>query len=329
MFKKETFSLGPHEGITLGCEALGTGISFIPDHGGTITTLKLVAEGAVKSVLDPISSYNELINNKEFKNIWLAPFPNRVADGKYSFNDKAYQLPKNEAGDINALHGFIFKRKFELTSVKCLVDRASVVLVDKYDGDYPGYPFPFVCTIFYQVFADSFITEITIENTGSSEMPIGMGWHPYFRLQSTINQTELTLPDAISFKQNQYGIPSNQTETFDTFVDGETIGTNQFDNCLYLNGQNELFKSILYDSATKMELELWQDANYEFLQVFTPPHRKSIAIEPMTCAADAYNNKIGLKTLKPGESMNAKCGVQLAKRSVRQRQRVSVAEYFN
>ncbi|MCB0643138.1 MAG: hypothetical protein KDC44_15925, partial [Phaeodactylibacter sp.] len=50
---------------------------------------------------------------------------------------------------------------------------------------------------------------------------------------------------------------------------------------------------------------------YNFLQVFTPDHRQSIAIEPMTCNVDAFNNREGLIVLKPGEAHAASFGLRL------------------
>jgi aldose 1-epimerase len=38
------------------------------------------------------------------------------------------------------------------------------------------------------------------------------------------------------------------------------------------------------------------------LQIYTPPHRKSIAIENLSSAPDAFNNKIGLIELGPEDS---------------------------
>jgi len=50
---------------------------------------------------------------------------------------------------------------------------------------------------------------------------------------------------------------------------------------------------------------------YNYLQVFIPPDRMSIAIEPMTCNANAFNNKDGLITLSPGEVLTTVCGIEL------------------
>ena len=37
----------------------------------------------------------------------LAPWPNRIKDGKYSFNNKDYQLHVNEVSKKNSLHGLV------------------------------------------------------------------------------------------------------------------------------------------------------------------------------------------------------------------------------
>jgi aldose 1-epimerase len=55
---------------------------------------------------------------------------------------------------------------------------------------------------------------------------------------------------------------------------------------------------------------------YQFLMVFTPDaipevarRRRSIAIEPMTCAPNAFRSGDGLVVLRPGESWNGRWGV--------------------
>ena len=50
---------------------------------------------------------------------------------------------------------------------------------------------------------------------------------------------------------------------------------------------------------------------YNYLQVFIPPLRNSIAIEPMTCNTDAFNNKEGLIILEPDQQFKASYGVSI------------------
>ena len=57
----------------------------------------------------------------------------------------------------------------------------------------------------------------------------------------------------------------------------------------------------LQTAAYELQMQTPEDC---YLQVYTPPDRKSIAIEPMTCIANAFNNGIGLKNLQPEETYN-------------------------
>jgi aldose 1-epimerase len=60
------------------------------------------------------------------------------------------------------------------------------------------------------------------------------------------------------------------------------------------------------------------DSNHQFLQVFTgdalpaSAARRSLAIEPYTCAANAFNNGLGLRVLQPGESFTTLWGITVS-----------------
>jgi aldose 1-epimerase len=60
--------------------------------------------------------------------------------------------------------------------------------------------------------------------------------------------------------------------------------------------------------------QLWFDETYRYLQVFTPEDlvggTPAVAIEPMTCAPDAFNSGHGLIVLAPGQSWSGSWGVQ-------------------
>ena len=45
--------------------------------------------------------------------------------------------------------------------------------------------------------------------------------------------------------------------------------------------------------------------DFPYFQVFTPPHRSSVALEPMSCTVDAFNNGGGLVRLMPGATWGA------------------------
>ena len=59
---------------------------------------------------------------------------------------------------------------------------------------------------------------------------------------------------------------------------------------------------------------MWQETGtnkYNFLQVYIPPSREMIALEPMTSNIDAFNNKDHLIILEPGKKWSASFGFYL------------------
>ena len=66
---------------------------------------------------------------------------------------------------------------------------------------------------------------------------------------------------------------------------------------------------------------MWGEATTQWVQVFTAPHRDSVAVEPMTCGPDAFNEGPTYRDrimLRPGESAHATWGIRAALRSVSQ-----------
>jgi aldose 1-epimerase len=59
---------------------------------------------------------------------------------------------------------------------------------------------------------------------------------------------------------------------------------------------------VVRNPKRKVQLEIYPEKSYPYLQIYTPDHRKSIAIENLSAAPDAFNNGLGLKVLEPGEA---------------------------
>ncbi len=60
-------------------------------------------------------------------------------------------------------------------------------------------------------------------------------------------------------------------------------------------------------------LSFWVDDTYPYVMVFTGDlpeiGRKGLAVEPMTCAPNAFRSGVGLVTLGPGDSHTATWGI--------------------
>ena len=77
-----------------------------------------------------------------------------------------------------------------------------------------------------------------------------------------------------------------------------------FDNCFTLNFAECQPMCVIRNPRKKVQIEIHPERSYPYLQIYTPDHRKSIAIENLSGAPDAFNNGMGLKVLAPGETAN-------------------------
>jgi len=154
-----------------------------------------------------------------------------------------------------------------------------------------------------------FSLRLSVTNNGQTNMPIGLGWHPYFQLTEHVNDTILTLADLDMIEIDKNMIPTGNKTPFSVFETPAAIDDFVLDNCFKIDKESKELNLSL--QAENHRLIYSQKSDIPFLQIFTPPHRKSIAIEPMTCNVDAFNNEDGLKILAPDETIILECQINL------------------
>jgi len=158
---------------------------------------------------------------------------------------------------------------------------------------------------------DGFFIQVNAHNTGTTDMPLGIGWHPYFTFQTIADELQLQLPSCETLDTDQQLIPTGKQEKFTKFKNLTAIGNHDFDTCFQLKNTSEFFETRLYYAAKQTTIILEQSENFGYLQVYTPPHRNSIALEPMTCPANAFNSLQNLIVLSPGNSFEGSIRVSL------------------
>jgi len=236
---------------------------------------------------------------------FLFPFPNRLADGRFKFNNQNYQFPINDTQHHHAIHGFLYEQTFVLTSKTT----DSIDLYYRYKGHLPYYPFPFDVHLNYTLEQSALSVRLTIRNTGNTEMPCALGWHPYFFVGETDN-VQLQLPDVMMEHPNERALVSGKVSPFETFSQPRKIGDRHFDHCFYCTVESEKQHALL-TYANGEKLMIWQHPDMRWLQIFTPEDRSSIAIEPMTAPSNVFNHGRGLKVLAPKEDWEVNFGLKL------------------
>ena len=241
----------------------------------------------------------------------LAPFPGRVAYAKFKWKDKEYQLVNNVSWAPHALHGFLQNQKWEFKSFETHDDPGHEYCTVEFSCDWPGafagFPFPFRATNRITFTGKEVLVTSTIENIGDKPMPYSEGWHPYFSLGEKIDTLTLKLPPSKFAELDNADIPTGNFHDDTRFVGGRLIGDEFINDCFCISDPSkETTKTPVADlEGTNGRISIWQYTggdNYNALQIYTPPNRMSIAIEPMTTEPDALNHHRGLIVIQPGES---------------------------
>jgi aldose 1-epimerase len=235
----------------------------------------------------------------------LAPWPNRIRDGRYIFDGRQLQLPLSEPKLSNASHGLVRWTSWNLEERT----EHSVSLVYRLMSQ-PGYPWTLDLHALYDLSADGLTVTVTATNLSGSRAPYALGAHPYLTLgDGLVDGWELTLPAETRVVVDEQLIPTGTEDVRDTDLDfriGRPIRAISLDTAFTdltrdADGRVEV---TLRDPHGQRGVAMWMDARHSWVQVFTgdalPSRaRESLAVEPMTAPPDAFNSGHGLVVLAP------------------------------
>ncbi len=309
-------------------------LEVIPDLGGTIRQLFLtpiapsfldypqpVTEALEGHPLLLADNDEELAENPWFRGRFMFPFCDRIPGGKYSFDGKRYQLPLNQE-DGSAIHGLIHNRP---GSGLCRITTSEEdqLHLSWRLGEDPGYPFPVEFSLLYHLDPRGLTLRFLALNRGSTPAPVGFGWHPYFSLPGgEPDAYTLTIPaDAYTeVEENlmptgrfpRFSNPEDQADKRYDFRSGRKIGKNGYDIAYPVKLP---VRGVVESSSHRLILET--DGAFSFLQLFTPPDRKGIALEPVSNITDAFNrDDMGMRVLQPGKRLAGLVRIELEVREL-------------
>jgi aldose 1-epimerase len=249
----------------------------------------------------------------------LLPWPNRIEDGQYEFAGQLHQTALSEPARRNALHGLT--RWVNWTAVDRDPTRVLMSLTL-----YPqeGYPFTLHLQADYRLSTDGLTVRTTATNLGTQAAPYGAGHHPYLTVGTLIDQALLKLPALMRLEANDRLIPTGRLlptkGTAYDFLELRPIGSLSMDTAFatLVPDSDGLIRVHFQAPSGDPSLTLWMEPIYRFLMVYTPDavadasrRRRGLAVEPMTCAPNAFRTGDGLIVLQPGQSTSAAWGILL------------------
>lgn len=248
----------------------------------------------------------------------LAPWPNRVGDGRWSDRGTAHRLALTEPDAGNAIHGLFRHVPWTLT------DRGGDhVVLTAVAPVQPGWPQPVRLTVTYLVGAGGLTVETAAENLGSAPVPFGLGFHPYLRVGDVpTDELELTLAARTALPARDR-LPDGPATALERPFSSTPLAGLELDDTFggCAPGHDDELVRHRVAVPDGGGTELWAEPAFGWVQVFTPadfPRQgpdgavvasRAVAVEPMTCPPDALNSRTDLIELVPGEVQVLRWGV--------------------
>lgn len=301
MFELTQSPYGKYRRYTLHHPESGDGFSIVPERGANV--LEILFKGS--NVLDGYQSPEELEAGKWGKSALLFPFPNRLRDGHYSWLGHDYSFPLNNAATGNAIHGFVRDERFEVVRIELTTESAELTCRLDYRGQHASYPFPFMLDVtFTMTNRNEFTAAFFLKNRHQAAIPVGLGWHPYFRLTEKADDHVMQIPACARIDIDDRMIPTGSRTPYSAFAVENTVGDTFLDNCFAAPEAHSLYHLTLRGGGQQLTVSA-SNSQFPYFQVFTPPARESIALEPMTCNVNAFQNGDGLVTVPAGGDWSA------------------------
>lgn len=297
----------------------GEYMTIIPGYGGIVRRLALRKDEKLIPVLYAPTSLQSLVADEMYASALLFPYPSRVKHGTYRFEGQDYALRLNEMSRDNAIHGFVTDKAFAVVSQEVTSTEACLTLRYQHKGDTVGYPFPFDFTVTYSLRKTAGPTTMHLSyeaiNTGSASCPVAFGWHPYFTFNGqSVDTLTITMGERAPIILDQKTmVPTGREELREK--GSLPLADVQLDNAYELTpGEENYVETSLRSDAADASIVVRQQTGpgkLNYLVCYTPPRRESVAIEPLTANADAFNNGEGLVTLAPGHTFCGDISVRL------------------
>jgi aldose 1-epimerase len=246
--------------------------------------------------------------------IVLVPWPNRVRDGRWVHEGATLQLDLTEVDRTNAIHGLLRNTSYQLVEKTDDAVTLGAAVVPQH-----GYPFHLWTTVEYRLTGNGVRVTHAVTNLGDRPAPYAVGTHPFIRVGAHAVD-ELTIAARtvehvmVDERLNPVGLEPAEGEW--DLIAGRRIGALALDDAFRVQPDDDGVTRTVLTAADGTETEVWQDGDWEWLQLFitrvfptAAGPVTAIAVEPMTAPADALNSGVGLRWIEPGASWSGSWGI--------------------
>lgn len=295
-------------------------------HGAALLGFEVTRDGRPFDIAAGHRDAAEIIAHPGSRFAIMVPFAGRIADARYHFQGADYDLqPAAPPGKREVRHGFVRDADFTVAELAASAGCARATLCTSI-GARPGYPFAIDLAVGFTLEAAGLTLEARMRNRGEGPAPCFFGWHPYFRVSDgfaddwTLEVPAKTLirtgPDMIALPGDAAYVPLDDAPALD-FRRSRPIGGAVLDQgyTRLVAGADGRIRTRLTDPRSGFGITVWQERGV--MHAFTGDTvkrdpRRSVALEPMECMADAFNRPewADAVRLDPDAERRYRCGVE-------------------
>lgn len=300
--------------MTLENPRTGATAAILPEAGFTCYSLELPAGAQKIQVLDygpqfPATGLHPTRNGIPL----LFPFPNRIRDARYVWDGKQYELTDiHQDGQGNAIHGLVVDRPWRVLEQ----NRSSAIGQFQLSVDAPDrravWPADFIIEVGYELQDEGLRCELRVANLDRVPLPWGFGTHSYFRvpLSPTSSRGQCLIQAPAAEEWELIGcLPTGKRRPVagtKDLRDGQPLEGLQLDDALTdVTAEGGRITTVVMDPEAGWQITQVTGSVFRELVVYTPPHGRSVCLEPYTCVTDAINLSAkgidtGWQVLPPG-----------------------------
>ncbi|WP_240644117.1 aldose 1-epimerase family protein [Antribacter gilvus] len=252
--------------------------------------------------------------NPVYNGAVLLPWPNRLRDGAYEVDGKPLQLPITEVARNTALHGLAAWERWTVVAHEGSFVELALALAAR-----PGYPFQIVSRIRYSLSDAGLEIRLSTTNVGTGTAPYGAGFHPWLSTggapldECTVHLDAVTrvttddrlLPTGTEPAAGDFDLREPRTATGLDLDDAYVDAVRDADGLSWgtLTGPDGRTVAVWMDDS----MDVWQICSGDHID---PDYRRmGMAVEPMSCAADAFVSGDRLVRLAPGATHEVRWGI--------------------
>lgn len=253
----------------------------------------------------------------------LAPWPNRLRDGRYTFEGTTHQVAISEPPTGTALHGLVMWQRWSVVPMDDADHaRGAAVTLELRPPAGGGYPFDLLLRVTYRLGDAGLHVRATATNLGTGPAPYGIGFHPWLSPgPGSLDDCTFQLDAATRVLVDDRLLPVG-TEPAAGDVDLRTPrparGLDLDDAYLDALRDADGLSWARLTGSDGRTAAVWMDGTMDCWQVCSGDHidaldyrRTGMAAEPMSCIADAFRTGERLVVLQPGATHEVTWGATL------------------